>query len=63
MGFLKVALFSNQYGTWKHAARQPPSGFWASKLGKLEDIEHGHPDDLGGSDYGDVFRYMRRAIP
>lgn len=63
VGFIKVALYSNQYGTWKHAARQLESGRWTSKLGKLEDIEHGHPDELGGSDYGEVFQYMRRAIP
>jgi hypothetical protein len=62
-GFLKVALYSNHYGTWKHAARQLTSGLWTSKLGKLEDIEHGHPDTLGGSDYGEVFQYMRRPIP
>jgi hypothetical protein len=61
--FQKVALYSNQYGTWKHAARQLPSGLWTSKLGKLEDIEHAHPDELGGSDYGEVFQYMRRPVP
>jgi hypothetical protein len=62
-GFLKVALYSNQFGTWTHAARQLLTGRWTSKLGKLEDIEHGHPDELGGSDYGEVFQYMKRPVP
>src|SRR2546430_690432 len=36
----KIALFALA-GIPKHAARQLPTGRWTSKLGPLEDIEHG----------------------
>src|SRR5438132_8294807 len=35
-GYEKIALFTNQQGVPKHAARQLPSGRWTSKLGVLE---------------------------
>ena len=57
-GFEKVALFA-LLGDPKHAARQLPSGFWTSKLGEWEDIEHSL-HDLTGMVYGSVAMVMRR---
>ena len=59
-GIEKLAVYCSSAGAWTHAARQLPSGAWTSKLGACEDIEHEHPDHLGGSDYGDVHCYMKR---
>ncbi len=39
-GTSKVALFVDQSGEPTHAARQLQSGYWTSKLGQAEDIEH-----------------------
>lgn len=36
----KVAIYANDQGEIKHAARQLLSGKWTSKLGELVDIEH-----------------------
>src|SRR2546430_15107859 len=33
LGFEKIALFTNDQGVPKHAARQLPGGRWTSKLG------------------------------
>jgi hypothetical protein len=58
-GFEKVALFTNDAGVPKHAARQLGTGFWTSKLGNMEDIEH-DLRDLEGTIYGMVALVMRR---
>ncbi len=59
-GFEKIALYADGEGQVTHAARQLPSGKWTSKLGDLEDIEHSHPEDVGGGDYGEVICYLKR---
>ena len=67
--FEKLAIYSNSSGLWTHVARQLPDGRWASKLGRLDDIEHetlhetleevtGAP----GSDYGTVAAFMIKRI-
>lgn len=63
-GFEKVALFASDDGIPTHAARQLPSGRWTSKLGFLEDIEHGL-GALEGDLYGRVVQVLRRprALP
>lgn len=61
-GFQKIALFANEQGVPKHAARQLDSGRWTSKLGKMEDIEHGL-HDLEGTLYGSVVLVMKRPVP
>jgi hypothetical protein len=43
-GYEKVALFVDVDGRPSHAARQLPDGRWSSKLGKMENIEHGLRD-------------------
>ena len=62
-GLEKIAIFQDASGVPTHVARQLLNGRWTSKLGEMEDIEHDHPDQLGGSDYGEVFEYMRRPVP
>jgi hypothetical protein len=57
-GFLKVALYGSGL-FYTHAARQLPTGKWTSKLGKAEDIEHDHPEDVAGGLYGEVLKVMK----
>src|SRR5262245_37011419 len=59
-GYEKVALFALE-GVPKHAARQLPGGRWTSKLGPMEDIEHGL-HDLTGMVYGSVALVMKRPL-
>jgi hypothetical protein len=61
-GFEKIALFADRARTPTHAARQLPNGRWTSKLGLLEDIEHGI-HDLEGSRYGSIIEIMKRPLP
>lgn len=57
-GFEKIALYAVEQVP-KHAARQLSIGRWTSKLGLLEDIEHGL-HDLAGTEYGAVVLLMKR---
>lgn len=59
-GFEKVALYAAR-GTPKHVARQLQSGFWTSKVGTSEDIEH-ELHGLEGASYGDVVLVLGRKI-
>lgn len=61
-GYEEVALFADEQGSPLHAARQLPRGRWTSKLGALEDIEHGL-HDLEGNEYGSVVLAMKRPLP
>ncbi|MGH8141477.1 MAG: DUF7689 domain-containing protein [Steroidobacteraceae bacterium] len=61
-GFHKVALYSKD-GKWTHAAKQLPDKGWSSKLGDGEDIRHDSLTAVAGKHYGDVYRFMRRALP
>jgi hypothetical protein len=58
-GFEKIAIFVDNLGSPKHAARQLPLGKWTSKLGKHEDIKH-HLEGLTGLQYGHVAQFMKR---
>lgn len=62
IGFEKVALFADEHGLPKHAARQLPNGRWTSKLGLLEDIEH-NLRSLEGAEYGTVALLLKRVVP
>jgi len=44
-----------------HVARQLPNGFWTSKLGPREDIEH-ELDGLAGREYGSVAVVLARPM-
>jgi hypothetical protein len=61
LGFEKIALFANDQGVPKHAARQLRDGRWTSKLGKMEDIAHAL-HDLTGMVYGSVVLFMKRPL-
>ena len=60
-GYEKIAIYSKGRET-THAARQLPNGWWTSKLGKLEDIEHQTPGGVEGTYYGSVSVFMKRPI-
>ena len=59
-GFQKIALYVKK-GTTKctHAARQLISGYWTSKLGPAQDIQHGSPFTIEGELYGVVYCIMK----
>ena len=59
-GFEKVALYTDADGLPAHAARQKENGFWTSKLGEAEDIEHDSPEALEGAAYGKVKIILKR---
>ena len=63
-GFEKVALYVNAAGNVAHAARQTPDGAWTSKLGAMEDIQHGTLSGLEdeGTGYGKVVQFLKRAF-
>jgi hypothetical protein len=59
VGYEKVAIYG-QDGEYTHVARQLPSGKWTSKIGGLEDIEHGSLEALVGIEYGIVAKILKR---
>ncbi|MGR3310874.1 MAG: DUF7689 domain-containing protein [Candidatus Brocadiales bacterium] len=61
-GFEKIAIYVGSNGKPTHAARQLNSGYWTSKLGQLEDIEHTTVDGLVGYEYGSVAVILKRPI-
>jgi len=58
-GLEKVALYVGDDGQVTHAARQLDSGYWTSKLGSLEDIEH-ELQGVEGETYGRVAQFLSR---
>lgn len=60
-GWQKIAIFIDSIGTPTHTARQLPNGFWTSKCGDAEDIEH-ELSALEGNLYGQAVCFMRRKI-
>lgn len=58
VGWQKVAIYGI-VGSPKHAALQLPTGYWTSKLGKSNDIEH-TLEGLVGPTYGTVMAVLRR---
>lgn len=58
-GRQKVAIYTDRNGNPKHAARQLPDGWWASKLGQHIDIEHEFAA-LDGPGYGTVAVILAR---
>ena len=57
----KIAIYVTPDGRPQHVARQLPNGFWTSKLGRLEDIEH-ELEGLSGELYGTVKQFMEREM-
>jgi hypothetical protein len=61
-GLEKIVLYADSNRKPTHAARQLSSGYWTSKLGQLEDIEHSTLDSLTGLYYGSIAIFMKRPI-
>ena len=62
-GFRKVALYYNQdTNLWTHAARELNNGYWTSKLGGFNDIQHGTPYAIENNDYGKVYCFMKKKF-
>ncbi|HLX64550.1 MAG TPA: hypothetical protein VKX17_24975 [Planctomycetota bacterium] len=61
-GFEKLAIYALNE-EYMHAARQLPNGWWTSKLGPDEDIEHQTLEALLNRDYARIACIMRRPIP
>ena len=65
-GHEKVVLYAKPAVTGTmvptHAAKQLPNGWWTSKLGQVEDIEHEKPEDLSGPTYGSPVLFLRRPL-
>ena len=59
LGYEKVAIYVRD-GRFKHVARQLRSGWWASKLGEEQDIEHELVEHLEGPSYGKAEYFVRR---
>ena len=55
----KIAIYATSDGKPQHVARQLSSGLWASKLGRLEDIEH-ELLGISGTLYGTPQTFMAR---
>lgn len=62
-GYQKIALYTVP-GTTRctHAARELSNGYWTSKLGELQDIQHGTPFSLEGYQYGEAKHFMKRPF-
>ena len=58
LGFQKIAIYLDKDGDPTHAARQLENGYWTSKLGDYEDVEHKTLECL--KDYGEATLFMRR---
>ena len=58
-GYEKVAIYAKPDGRPTHAARQVDAEKWTSKIGRLEDIEHG-VNSLSGAIYGEPIVFMKR---
>lgn len=58
-GYEKIAMFATSAGEPTHVARQLSSGWWTSKLGPREDIQHSLRA-LCGPAYGSVVQILRR---
>ena len=59
-GLEKVAIYAKGNEV-THMARQMANGWWASKLGRAQDIEHQTAQELQGSQYGMIVRFMARV--
>jgi hypothetical protein len=60
IGYSKVAIYADSYGSYTHAAKQLENGKWSSKLGKLQDIQHDELESICSKDYGIVSVIMKR---
>jgi hypothetical protein len=60
-GFQKIAIYQDpSTGEVTHAARQRADGYWTSKLGYEEDIQHLDPFTIENIKYGFAVIFMKR---
>lgn len=57
----KVALYADE-GCWTHAARVVGNDVLHSKIGTAWDIHHSGGSIFFGTEYGEIFCYMKRPI-
>lgn len=62
-GYEKVAIYLDEDGEPTHAARQLPSGFWTSKMGNGEDIEHDTLQVVECKAYGMAKHFLKKLNP
>lgn len=55
----KVVLYAKN-GSCTHASRQLSNGLWTSKMGPLNDIQHGIPESLEGNFFGKIHCFMKK---
>lgn len=60
-GYDRIAIYGAARDRFTHVAHQIESGWWASKIGPDEDIEHATTDVLEGNWYGQVALILRRS--
>lgn len=60
--YRKVALYQKPNGRCTHAARQLRNGYWTSKLGISQDIQHGTPYSIECPTYGTVAVILRMKM-
>jgi hypothetical protein len=58
----KIALYARPSGEYGHAAVLRKPGCWASKIGELEDIEHGTLEAVNCEAYGAFHCFMSRPL-
>jgi hypothetical protein len=61
-GYSKIAIYTDATGTPTHVARLQGNGRWTSKMNIFADIEHSQLSVLEGGQYGQVTRFMKRAL-
>ena len=62
-GYQKVALYALPNSNMcTHAARELRNGFWTSKLGEWQDIQHGDPTTIENNNYGNVRCILKREF-
>ena len=63
-GFQKIAFYTLPGTTHcTHAARELSNGFWTSKLGEEQDIQHGTPFSIeNAAGYGRASHFMKRPF-
>ena len=62
-GYQKVALYSFPNSNMcTHASRELRNGFWTSKLGPYQDIQHGDPTTIESTKYGKVCCILKRVF-
>ncbi|HYE53679.1 MAG TPA: hypothetical protein VD996_02510 [Chitinophagaceae bacterium] len=60
-GFIKIVLYEDKNQDFKHVARVLPNGYFTSKMGNYEDIQHSL-EAVCGNEYGYPVLYMKKSV-